>query len=147
MKAIVIIRSLVYFVCFMAATVQLFAQEQQGVFNEIDELSKKIGVYCPEVGEAFLSVHDSIILSEGSLSIKHKELMALSIAIYAGCEKCVYFHTMGAKKNGASEKEIFESAAVAFYMAGGPALTYINYVFKALEELAMMDEQQEDTNN
>ena len=57
-----------------------------------------------------------------------------------GCEYCVYAHTAGAMKSGATEEEILEVASIAVYMQGGPGLTYIKYVFNALEELSDMKE-------
>jgi AhpD family alkylhydroperoxidase len=127
----------------LAASLQAFAQKPDSVYKEIDKFTNKIGEYCPELGVAFTGLYDSTVFTEGSLSVKQKELMALSIAIYSGCEMCVYYHTYGAMKHGAKKEELLEAAAVAYYMGGGPAFAYINYLFGALEEIASMKAQAE----
>ena len=127
----------------LGTSLQVFAQKPDSVYKEIDKFTNKIGEYSPELGVAFTNLYDSTVFKEGALSVKQKELMALSIAIYAGCEMCVYYHTYGAMKHGAKKEELFEAAAVAYYMGGGPAFAYINYLFGALEEIAAMKAQAE----
>jgi AhpD family alkylhydroperoxidase len=122
------------------STTQVLAQEKVSVFNEIYDFSAKIEEKCPDVAAAFSNLQDSIIYKEGKLSIKEKEFIALGIAVSMGCEYCVYAHTAGAMKSGATEEEILEVASIALYMQGGPGLTYIKYVFNALEELTAIKE-------
>ena len=118
------------------STTQILAQEKVSVLNEIHNFSAKIEEKCPDVAAAFLNLQDSIIYKEGALSIKEKEFIALGIAVSMGCEYCVYAHTAGAMKSGATEEEILEVASIALYMHGGPGFTYIRYVLNALEEIA-----------
>ena len=122
------------------STTQVLAQEKVSVLNEMNEFSAKMEEKCPDVGEAFYNLQNSIIYKEGALSIKEKEFIALGIAVSMGCEYCVYAHTAGAMRSGATEEEILEVASVAVYMHGGPGLTYMKYVFNALEELSNMEE-------
>jgi AhpD family alkylhydroperoxidase len=122
------------------STTQVLAQEKVSVFNEINDFSAKLEEKCPDAAAAFADLQNSIINKEGALSIKEKELIALGIAVSMGCEYCVYAHTAFAMQNGATEEEILEAASVALYMHGGPGLTYIKYVFNALEELKAMQE-------
>jgi len=117
------------------STTQILAQEKVSVFNEMNDFSAKMEEKCPDVAAAFSNLQDSIIYKEGALSIKEKEFIALGIAVSMGCEYCVYAHTAGAMKSGATEEEILEVASIALYMHGGPGLTYMKYVFNALEEL------------
>ena len=120
---------------FIVSTTQVLAQEKVSVLNEIQNFSAKMEEKCPDVSAAFSNLQDSIIYKVGALSIKEKELIALGIAVSMNCEYCVYVHTAGAMKSGATEKEVLEAASIALYMHGGPGLTYIKYVFNALEEL------------
>ena len=122
------------------STTQVLAQEKVGVFNEISDFSAKMLEKCPDVEAAFYSLQESIIYKEGALSIKEKEFIALGIAVSMGCEYCIYAHTSGAMRNGATEEEILEVASIAVYMHGGPGFTYMKYVFNALEELSDMKE-------
>lgn len=122
--------------CIMTvSTTQILAQEKVSVFDEMQDFSAKLEEKCPDVAAAFVHLQDSIINKEGALSIKEKELIALGIAVSMGCEYCVHAHIAGAIKSGATEEEILEAASIALYMQGGPGLTYMKYVFNALEEL------------
>ena len=122
------------------STTQALAQEKVNVYNEIYDFSAKMEEKCPDVSAAFSNLQNSLIYSEGALSIKEKEFIALGIAVSMGCEYCVYAHTAGAMNNGATEEEILEVASIAVYMQGGPGFTYIKYVLNALEALSDIKE-------
>ena len=122
------------------STTQVLAQEKVSVLNEMSEFSENLEEKYPDIGVAFYNLQNSIIYKEGALSIKEKEFIALGIAVSMGCEYCVYAHTAGAMRSGATEEEILEVASIAVYMHGGPGLTYIKYVLNALEELSAMEE-------
>ena len=122
------------------STTQVLGQEKVSVFNEISDFSATMEEKCPDVEAAFYSLQESIMYKEGALNIKEKEFIALGIAVTMGCEYCIYAHTAGAMKNGATEEEILEVASIAVYMQGGPGFTYMKYVFNALEELSDMKE-------
>jgi AhpD family alkylhydroperoxidase len=70
--------------------------------------------------QALMQLH-SAATAEGALSAKVKELMALAIAVYAGCEDCVAFHHERAKRAGATTDEALDALGVAVLMGGGPA--------------------------
>ncbi|MBR2690523.1 MAG: carboxymuconolactone decarboxylase family protein [Aquamicrobium sp.] len=48
-----------------------------------------------------------------ALDGKTKELMGLAVAAQIPCQYCIYFHTLAAKANGASDEEIKEAVAMA----------------------------------
>lgn len=48
-----------------------------------------------------------------ALNGKTKELMGLAVASQIPCQYCIYFHTLAAKANGASDEEIKEAIAMA----------------------------------
>ena len=121
------------------STTRVLAQEKASGFNEINDFSTTLEEKCPDVSAAFFNLQESILYKEGALSIKEKEFIALAIAVSMGCEYCIYAHTAGAMKSGATEEEILEAASIAVYMQGGPGLTYLKYVFNALEELSVME--------
>lgn len=122
---------------------QLVAQEKVSIYDELTDFQAKMEEKCPDVAASFFSLQDSIMFKEGELSIKERQFIALGIAVSMGCEFCIYYHMAGAMESGATEKEIIEAASVALYMQGGPGLTYIKYVFDALEELSAMKESQD----
>ncbi|MGN6529987.1 MAG: carboxymuconolactone decarboxylase family protein [Burkholderiaceae bacterium] len=73
-------------------------------------------------------------MDAGSLSAKHKELMALALGIAARCEGCIGFHAKALVAMGATRGEIEETVAVAVYMGGGPALMYGASAIEAYEQ-------------
>ena len=75
-------------------------------------------------------------LKEGVLDTKTKELVAVATAITARCKYCIAIHVEKAIQAGATSDEIMEVATVAMLMGGGPAMTYIVEVKKALDEFA-----------
>ncbi|RWH71994.1 MAG: carboxymuconolactone decarboxylase family protein [Mesorhizobium sp.] len=48
-----------------------------------------------------------------ALNGKTKELMGLAVASQIPCQYCIYFHTLAARANGASDEEIKEAIAMA----------------------------------
>ena len=87
----------------------------------------------PETMRYFKAFMGSV-LKEGVLDTKTKELVALGTAITARCKYCIAIHVEKALKVGATKEEILEAAAVAILMGGGPAMTYVVEVKKALDE-------------
>jgi AhpD family alkylhydroperoxidase len=71
---------------------------------------------------------------EGALGTKEKELIALGIAISAGCDGCVAFHVHDSLRAGASREEISEAIGVAVLMGGGPAAVYGSQALSALTQ-------------
>jgi alkylhydroperoxidase/carboxymuconolactone decarboxylase family protein YurZ len=49
---------------------------------------------------------------------------------------CIVVHVKNAVNAGANKQEILEAAWVAVMMGGGPALSYIQCVLKALEDFS-----------
>ena len=88
---------------------------------------KHVKAYKP-----FLELEDKAF-SDGALSKKTKELMALSISIVTKCEPCMEWHLDQAMQAGAADEEIYETIDVAIEMGGGQAGAYARFVLKALE--------------
>ena len=74
------------------------------------------------------------VLEEKHLDVKTKELIALTCGITARCKYCIGIHTEKALNAGCTREEILEAAFVAIMMGGGPAMTYIAELKKALDE-------------
>lgn len=104
-------------------------QAMQDVKRSLDEL----GTQVPEEMKCF-SQFMKKVLEPDALDLKTKELIALGMALTARCKYCIGIHTQSCLAAGATEKEIWEVAAVAVMMGGGPALTYTAELYKALQE-------------
>ena len=111
----------------------IFMAEMKKAIEDFQEAMKMLSKNNPEVMRDFRKFMDSV-LKEGYLDTKTKELIALGMAIAARCKYCIGIHVQKALEAGASKEEILEAATVAILMGGGPALTYIAEVKKALEE-------------
>jgi AhpD family alkylhydroperoxidase len=120
---------------------QVLAQEEDNIYQELSEFMEKFEKKCPDIATNFYNLHDTIMYSEGKLSIKEKEFIAIGIAVSSRCEYCIYFHTIAAMKSGATEEEILEAASVAIYMSGGPGYSYIKHVMDAIEIYSDMKEE------
>lgn len=75
-------------------------------------------------------------MAEGTLSAKHKELIALAIGVTQRCSGCIGFHVKALQKLGATRNELEEMLAVCVYMGGGPALMYAAETLKAWDTMA-----------
>lgn len=72
-------------------------------------------------------------LCNGALDTKTKELIGLGMAITARCVYCIGIHVNKVLQAGGTHAEIIDVCQVAMVMGGGPAMTYIAEVKKALD--------------
>jgi AhpD family alkylhydroperoxidase len=56
---------------------------------------------------------DKAVTANGALDAKTKELIGLAVAAQIPCQYCVYYHTMAAKHDGATDAQIKEAIAAA----------------------------------
>jgi AhpD family alkylhydroperoxidase len=75
-------------------------------------------------------------MGEGSVSTKHKALIALAIGITQHCSGCIGFHVKALLKLGCTRQELDEMLSVCVYMGGGPALMYCAEAVKAWDTMA-----------
>jgi len=75
-------------------------------------------------------------MTEGKISAKHKELMALAIGVTQHCSGCIGFHIKALQRLGCSRDELEEAMAVCVYMGGGPALMYASEALAAWDAFA-----------
>lgn len=74
-------------------------------------------------------------MAEGTVSAKHKELIALAIGVTQHCSGCIGFHVKALLRLGATRAELEEMLDVCVYMGGGPALMYVAEALKAWDAL------------
>lgn len=75
-------------------------------------------------------------MAEGSISAKHKELIALSLGISQHCSACIGFHIKALIGLGVTREELEEALAVCIYMGGGPSLMYSAEALLTFDELS-----------
>ena len=104
---------------------------------DMDEKLKIMAGQLPEVMAALSGLH-SVVVKDGALSARTKELMMVAIAIALRCEYCLWKHVPEAVKLGATREEIMEAVSTAIVMAGGPAVAYGSaVVLRILDELGI----------
>jgi AhpD family alkylhydroperoxidase len=108
-------------------------------YDRLQRLIQKLGAEAPGVMAGFTRLHKES-QAAGELRAKHKELIALAIAITSRCDGCVSYHVHDALQAGASRGEIVETIGVAIMMGGGPALVYGCDALEALEQFAAKKE-------
>ena len=112
--------------------------EMQEVVQDVKRALGNLGRRVPHEMGHFTEFMEAV-LKPGALDVKTKELIALGMGLTARCKYCIGMHTQSCLAAGATEDEIWEVAAVAVMMGGGPALTYVTELNKALEEFRNPD--------
>ena len=107
-----------------------YSEQAKAVFDFVGTLSKE----NPGIAEGFAKMHKTTG-QDGALNAKHKELIALGIAISIRCEGCIACHVGDALKAGATQEEIVETIGVAVLMGGGPSVVYGDKTYKAMKEM------------
>lgn len=99
------------------------------------EIEADIGTFSKEVPETVkgFSMMGKAAKTNGALSEKTKEFMALGIAIATRCDSCIGFHVRALVRLEASREEFCEALAMATYMGGGPSYAYSAKALKAFD--------------
>ncbi|NCO21553.1 MAG: carboxymuconolactone decarboxylase family protein [Rhodobacterales bacterium] len=87
--------------------------------REVDTLSQEI----PDSVAGFNAMGQAA-KTNGALSEKTKELIALGIAIATRCDSCIGFHVKSLVRLGLTRDELCEALAMAMYMGGGPSYAF-----------------------
>ena len=90
---------------------------------------KKLDENAPEATKAFWAF-DKAAMAEGAISAKHKELIALAVALTTQCPYCIELHTSSARKAGSTDQELAEVVLIAAALRAGGSITHGTHVFK-----------------
>jgi AhpD family alkylhydroperoxidase len=74
-------------------------------------------------------------MAEGTVSAKHKELIALAIGVTQHCSGCIAFHVKALHRLGCTRAELEEAMGVCVYMGGGPALMLVAEALAAYDAM------------
>lgn len=74
--------------------------------------------------------------TDGALSHKEKELIALAISIAIRCEGCIVFHARACLRLGVSRAELLDMLGVAVEMGGGPSAVCGAQALACYDEMA-----------
>lgn len=109
--------------------------DHNGLIQSINQGILPLRKSQPEAMQGFSQLAKAA-MSEGQISAKHKELIALAIGVTQRCSGCIGFHVKALHKLGCSRAELEEMLAVCVYMGGGPALMYAAEAMQAWESMA-----------
>jgi AhpD family alkylhydroperoxidase len=82
------------------------------------EFAQKRRELTPDTEEAFQAFSRKVF-SDGTLTVKMKQIIAVAVAHVTQCPYCIRGHTKAALRHGASEQELMEAIWVAAEMRSG----------------------------
>ncbi len=109
--------------------------DHSGLVKEINEGLAPLRKTQSEVMQGFGQMARAA-MTEGVVSAKTKELIALAIGVTQHCSGCIGFHVKALHKLNCSRAELEEMLSVCVYMGGGPALMLAAEALKAWESMA-----------
>jgi len=109
--------------------------------DRLEEISKKrkqahtrLVRLKSKVYEAFLAM-EKAAYTDGALTKKQKELIALGISVVTDCESCMQWHTEQAAAAGATAEEVLEAVEVAMEMGGGRATVSARFALDVIDSV------------
>jgi AhpD family alkylhydroperoxidase len=97
------------------------------------DIATKRSELAPDILNAFRSFSHQVF-TDGALSSRTKELIAVSVAHVTQCPYCIRSHTKRALLKGVSEQEIMEAIWVAAEMRAGGAISHSALAINAMNE-------------
>ncbi len=102
--------------------------------DKVEGYIAKFEALVPELNDAWTEYRDEVF-KEGLISVKDKQLIALSCAHITGCEHCIRHRTKLSKEMGATDEQIAESVYIAMRLAMGQPYAFSSI---ALENYDLM---------
>lgn len=97
--------------------------------RELAEMRRSLN---PEAEAAF-QAFSKAVFSDGALSGKTKQLIAVAVAHVTQCPYCITGHTKAAQRAGATPQELMEAVWVAAEMRAGGAFAHSTLMLSTLE--------------
>ena len=85
-----------------------------------------------KVYKAFVGM-EKAAYSDGALSKKTKELIAIGISVVMDCESCMQWHIDQAARAGATHREILEAVEVGIEMGAGRVTVSARFALEVME--------------
>jgi len=102
-------------------------QKRKAATSKLQSLKSK-------VYEKFLEM-EKVAYSDGALTKKQKELIAIGISVVINCESCMEWHITQASTTGASKREVLEAVEVGIEFGGGPATVSARFALEVMEQV------------
>jgi len=111
------------------------SKDYEEIANTLSRKMKEVGKGKPDAVAAFGQLGKAVY-EDAALTRRHKELIALAIAITVRCDGCVAFHAKQSFDAGASRDEVIDCIGVAVQMGGGPSMVYGAEALSAYDQFA-----------
>jgi len=117
---------------------EIVMSESQVKLNE--NRKKNLGRFAELLPDLFQDVRSQAteVYRDGALSARVKRLMAMAVALGAGCGNCILGQTMYALEAGATKEEILEAISVVVSMRGTTGVAESLKVIQLLDELGKL---------
>lgn len=73
---------------------------------------------------------DKAAFAPGAVDVLNKQLIAVAVALTTQCPYCIELHVEAARKAGATDQMLSETAVIAAAMRAGGAITHAAHIFK-----------------
>ncbi len=90
---------------------------------------KHLDTWSPEAMKAFWAF-EKATFKDGALTEQAKQLTAVAVALTTQCPYCIDIHTKEARKAGATDAQLVETALVAALMRAGASITHSAHLFE-----------------
>jgi len=98
-------------------------------------LLKEMRKLAPADYDAWFNLNKITASEGGAISRKHRELIAVAVAVTTQCPYCIEAHARAAKAAGASRAELVEATLVAAAMRAGGAAAHGTMALKFFDQL------------
>lgn len=95
--------------------------------RKFDRYTRK---YAPAAHQAFVDLNKAVLVGDGHLPLKYRELMSIAVALITQCEWCIEAHSHGAREHGATEEEIAETIMLAGTLRASASVAHGRMVWK-----------------
>lgn len=96
---------------------------------------RKLNKLIPDTTKAFGALGKTVKESDGPLSFKAKEFVALGIAVATKCDACIVLHIQALARIGATREEIGDVLGMTIQMGGGPSMMYAAKALECYDDL------------
>lgn len=95
---------------------------------DVSKLKKlpTLGSHAEAAWDAFKKF-DQAAFADGAIPKKYKELMAVAVALSTQCPYCIEVHSKAARRAGATDGELSETAFVSAAIRAGGAVTHATH--------------------
>jgi len=94
---------------------------------------KKLDENAPDVMKPYWAFNQELFKA-GAIDVLHKQLIAVAVALTTQCPYCIEIHMKDARRAGATDTMLTETAMVSAAMRANATVTHASHLFKEERE-------------